>query len=166
MKKSSIRWLPRWSRTQSNEHFSDGVGSISNNRNVGLIRSISPINELVETSGTDAERVGKVMVTVFSESHGVVLKWIKAKQSSGFIRAIEDQTAKINIICHDNVSSHTLSVVAAKLQEFRFELLPHSPDLAPRDYFLFANLNKWLKIKKVLVTKFEKSFYIEKIKKL
>ena len=34
-----------------------------------------------------------------------------------------------------------------KFPELRYELLPHppySPDLAPSDYFLFPNLNKWL----------------------
>jgi histone-lysine N-methyltransferase SETMAR len=35
----------------------------------------------------------------------------------------------------------------AKINELKFELLPHapySPDLAPSDYFLFPNLKKWL----------------------
>lgn len=35
----------------------------------------------------------------------------------------------------------------AKINELKFELLPHppySPDLAPSDYHLFPNLKKWL----------------------
>lgn len=38
-------------------------------------------------------------------------------------------------------------VAMAKINELKFELLPHapySPDLAPSDYFLFPNLKKWL----------------------
>ena len=39
----------------------------------------------------------------------------------------------------------------AKLNELSFELLPHppySPDLAPSDYYLFADLNKMLQGKR------------------
>jgi histone-lysine N-methyltransferase SETMAR len=35
----------------------------------------------------------------------------------------------------------------AKIEELKFELVdhpPYSPDLAPSDFFLFPNLNKWL----------------------
>jgi histone-lysine N-methyltransferase SETMAR len=35
----------------------------------------------------------------------------------------------------------------AKINELKFQLLPHapySPDLAPSEYFLFPNLKKWL----------------------
>ena len=40
----------------------------------------------------------------------------------------------------------------AKLHELNFELLPHppySPDLAPYDYWLFADLKKMLAVKKI-----------------
>jgi histone-lysine N-methyltransferase SETMAR len=48
---------------------------------------------------------------------------------------------------HDNAPAHTYTVVAAKLMELGFQLVPHppySPDLAPSDYYLFSNMKKWL----------------------
>ena len=47
----------------------------------------------------------------------------------------------------DNAPVHTSVIAVAKINELKFELLPHapySPDLAPSDYFLFPNLKKWL----------------------
>ncbi|EFN63457.1 Histone-lysine N-methyltransferase SETMAR, partial [Camponotus floridanus] len=46
---------------------------------------------------------------------------------------------------------HTCMVAMSKLNELKFELLPHppySPDLAPSDFFLFPNLKKYLGGKK------------------
>lgn len=43
----------------------------------------------------------------------------------------------------ENVSCHKSVATIAKLQELHFELLPHppfSPDLASRDFYLFADL--------------------------
>lgn len=48
---------------------------------------------------------------------------------------------------HDNAPVHTCLIAMAKINEFKFELLPNAPyssDLAPSDYFLFPNLKKWL----------------------
>jgi len=48
---------------------------------------------------------------------------------------------------HDNAPAHSSGVVAAKLMELGFQLVPHppfSPDLAPSDYYLFPNMKKWL----------------------
>ena len=62
-----------------------------------------------------------------------------------------------------------------------YELLPHPPyssDLAPSDYFLFPNLNKWLGGKRfysndeiisqtnTYFDDLEKSYYLERIQKL
>ncbi|EZA49711.1 Histone-lysine N-methyltransferase SETMAR [Ooceraea biroi] len=52
---------------------------------------------------------------------------------------------------NDNAPSHTSAVAMAKLHEVGFELIPYlsySPDLAPRDFFLFPYLNIWLGGKK------------------
>lgn len=52
---------------------------------------------------------------------------------------------------HDNAPTHSSGIVAAKLHELRYELLPHlpySPDLAPCDFFLFPNMKTWLAGKK------------------
>ena len=70
-------------------------------------------------------------------------------------------------------------VSMAKFHESRYELLPHpphSPDLAPSDYFLFPNLKKWLggkrfyssdEITSQTNTYFEeKSYFLEGIQKL
>ncbi|GFW24436.1 mariner transposase [Trichonephila clavipes] len=47
----------------------------------------------------------------------------------------------------DNAPTHKSVISMAKINELKFELLPHepySPDLAPSDYFLFPNLKTWL----------------------
>ena len=47
----------------------------------------------------------------------------------------------------DNASPRTSLVAMSKINDLRFELLPHppySPDLAPSDYYLFPNLKRWL----------------------
>jgi histone-lysine N-methyltransferase SETMAR len=55
---------------------------------------------------------------------------------------------KKKILFHqDNAPVHTSVIAMAKINELKFELLPHtpySPDLAPSDYFLFPKLKKWL----------------------
>ena len=68
-----------------------------------------------------------------------------------------------------------------KLYELGYELVPHlpySPDLAPSDYILFPNLKKWLDGKRfssndeiidqknAYFKDFEKSYFLERIKKL
>ena len=54
-----------------------------------------------------------------------------------------------NKVCfhQDNAPCHNSMKTMVKLYELSFELLPcppHSPDVAPRDYWLFANLKKML----------------------
>jgi len=51
----------------------------------------------------------------------------------------------------DNASCHKSIATMAKLHELRYELLPHppySPDLAPSDYWLFADLKRMLQGKR------------------
>ena len=52
------------------------------------------------------------------------------------------------MLFHQDIAPIHASVIAvAKINELKFELLPHAPcssDLAPSDYFLFPNLKKWL----------------------
>jgi [histone H3]-lysine36 N-dimethyltransferase SETMAR len=48
-----------------------------------------------------------------------------------------------NALCHKSIKT------MAKLHELGYELLPHppySPDLAPSDFFLFADLKSWKEI--------------------
>ena len=44
----------------------------------------------------------------------------------------------------DNARVHTCAFSMTKIMKLKFELLQHSPDLAPSDFFLFPNLKKWL----------------------
>lgn len=41
---------------------------------------------------------------------------------------------------HDNAPAHNSAIAIAKLAEVVYEILPHSPDLALCDFFLFQNL--------------------------
>ncbi|GFY25144.1 histone-lysine N-methyltransferase SETMAR [Trichonephila clavipes] len=101
---------------------------------------------------------GKVMVTVFWDSHGVILIYYhqKGKTITGaYYASLLDKLKaelvekrphlqKKKILFHqDNAQSHTSAVAMAKIPELRFELLDHpsySPDLAPSNFFLFPHL--------------------------
>ena len=77
--------------------------------------------------------------------------------------------------------SHTSNIAQAKKHELGFESLPHplySADLAPSNYYLFPNLQRWLCGRRFesneqveLETEgyfggFDKSYYLESIEKL
>src|SRR5436190_23921294 len=101
---------------------------------------------------------GKVMATVFWDSHGVILidylqkeKTITGAYYASLLDKLKAELAekrphlqKKKILFHqDNASSHTSAVAMAKIHELRFELLdhpPYPPDLAPSDIFLFPQL--------------------------
>lgn len=105
---------------------------------------------------------GKVMATVFWDSRGVVLidyleqgRTITGAYYSSLLDKLNDaikvkrpHLAKKRVLFHqDNAPAHKSRVVAAKLEELRFQELPHapySPDLAPSDFYLFPNLKRWL----------------------
>ena len=82
---------------------------------------------------------------------------------------------------HDNPTTHTSAIAAAKLFDLRYEILPHppySPDLAPSDYFLFPNMKTWLGVKRFSSNEeifvatneyfegFDRNYFLEIIKKL
>ena len=55
------------------------------------------------------------------------------------------------LFCQDNALCHKSTATIAKLHEFHFDLLPHppySPDLAPNNYWLFADLKRMLQGKR------------------
>ncbi|XP_018349932.1 PREDICTED: histone-lysine N-methyltransferase SETMAR-like [Trachymyrmex septentrionalis] len=109
---------------------------------------------------------GKVMASVFWDAHGIL--FIDYLEKGGRINSeyymalltrlkaeiVENRPhmAKKKIIFHqDNAPCHKSMATMVKLNELGFELLPHppySPDLAPSDYFLFAELKKMLAGKK------------------
>ena len=64
----------------------------------------------------------------------------------------QTQMKKKKVLFHqDNALGHKSIATIAKLHELHFELLPYppySPDLAPKDYWLFADLKRMLQGKK------------------
>ncbi|XP_014476473.1 PREDICTED: histone-lysine N-methyltransferase SETMAR-like [Dinoponera quadriceps] len=91
-------------------------------------------------------------------------------------------TPKKNILFHQYSAPVHKSVKAmAKLNELRYELLPHppySPDSAPYDFYLFPNLKRWLRGKRFASNEevewetdayfggLETSYHLEGLKKL
>ena len=98
------------------------------------------------------------MATVFWDSHGVILidylqkgKTITGAYYTSLLDKLKAELAeerphfqKKEILFHqDNALSHTSAVAMARINELQFELLdypPHSPDLAPSDFFSFPHL--------------------------
>lgn len=137
----------------------------------------------------------KVMATIFWDANGVILidflekgRTITGKSYSELLDQFDKKLketrphlAKKKVLFHhDNAPAHSSRVVAAKLHELRYELLPHppySPDLAPCDFFLFHNMKKWLAGKKFCSNEeviadieayfgeFDKSYFLEGLKK-
>ena len=72
--------------------------------------------------------------------------------SSDEIKKKQPHLVRKNVLFHeDNVPVHISVITMAKINEWKFKLLPHAPyssDLVPSDYFLFPNLKKWLGGKK------------------
>jgi [histone H3]-lysine36 N-dimethyltransferase SETMAR len=105
---------------------------------------------------------GKVMASVFWDSHGIILvdylekgKTINGEYYANLLQQLSDKIkekrphlAKKKVLFHqDNAPAHKSAIAMAKIHELGFELVPHSaysPDLAPSDYHLFPNLKKWL----------------------
>ena len=109
---------------------------------------------------------GKVMTSVFWDAHGVLFidylekgKTINSERYIGQLMRLKNeigekrlQLKKKKVLLHqDNAPCHKSLATMAKLR-LRFELLPpppYSPDLAPSDYYLFADLKKMLQGKRV-----------------
>lgn len=105
---------------------------------------------------------GKVMATIFWDSHGVIFidylekgKTINSEYYTQLLDHLKEEIgkkrphlAKKKVLFHqDNAPPHKSMKTMSKLAELHFELLPHppySPDLAPCDYYLFPNLKRWL----------------------
>ena len=109
---------------------------------------------------------GKVMTSVFWDAHGVLFidylekgKAINSERYIGQLMRLKNeigekrlQMQKKKVLFHqDNAPCHKSLATMAKLNKLSFELLPHppySPDLAPSDYYLFADLKKMLQGKR------------------
>lgn len=101
--------------------------------------------------------VGKVLATVFWDSHGVILidYFQKGKTITGAYYALLLNKLKVKFLINFHIfikrkscftkatPPHTSTVAMAKIHEFRFERLEYlscSPDLTLRDLFLFPQL--------------------------
>jgi histone-lysine N-methyltransferase SETMAR len=105
---------------------------------------------------------GKVMASVFWDAQGILFidylekgSRINSEYYIALLVRLKEEIAKKRphmkkkkmIFHQDNAPCHKSSATMAKLHELAFELLPHppySPDLAPSDYYLFADLKKML----------------------
>ena len=103
---------------------------------------------------------GKVMATVFWNAQGVIMLDFLAKKSTitgTYYANLLDQLrtairekrrgklSKGILLQQDNARVHTCKIAMDAVERNGFELIPlpaYSPDLAPRDYFLFPNLKK------------------------
>jgi [histone H3]-lysine36 N-dimethyltransferase SETMAR len=112
------------------------------------------------------QSAGKVMASVFWDAHGIIFidylekgKTINSDYYIALLGRLKDEIAekrphlkKKKVLFHqDNAPCHKSMKTMAKLNELGYELLPHppySPDLAPSDYFLFADLKRALAGKK------------------
>lgn len=116
--------------------------------------------------GKTQQSAGKVMASVFWDAHGIIfIDYLQKGQtinSDYYIALLERLKAEIakkrphlkkkKVLFHqDNAPCHKSGKTMAKIYELGYELLPHppySPDLAPSDYFLFADLKRMLAGKK------------------
>ena len=98
--------------------------------------------------------------SVFWDAHGVLFidylekgKTINSEHYIGQLMRLKNeigekrlQMKKKKVLFHqDNAPCHKTLATMVKLNELSFELLPHppySPDLAPSDYYLCADLKK------------------------
>jgi histone-lysine N-methyltransferase SETMAR len=105
---------------------------------------------------------GKVMASVFWDAKGIIFvdylekgRTINAVYYCELLEKLKAAIAekrphmkkKKVLFHHDNAPPHSAGLTASKLDELRFEMLPHapySPDLAPSDFHLFPNLKKYL----------------------
>ena len=112
------------------------------------------------------QSAGKVMASVFWNSHGIVYinylekeKYINSDYYIELLVRFKDEIAKKRphlkkkkITFHqDNSPCHKSMKTMAKLSELGYELLPHppySPDLSPSDYWLFSDFKKILQGKR------------------
>lgn len=116
--------------------------------------------------GKTQQSAGKIMASVFWDAHGILFidylekgRTINSDYYIALLERLKDEIAKKRphmakkkVRFHqDNAPCHKSMKTMAKLHELGYELLPHppySPDLAPSDYFLFADLKRMLAGKK------------------
>ncbi|XP_046964572.1 histone-lysine N-methyltransferase SETMAR-like [Vanessa cardui] len=108
----------------------------------------------------------KVMASVFRDAEGIIMVEYLEKGATITGSYYTDQIRRLReaikqkrrgqlpagVLFHqDNATSHKAAVAMTAIQESGFEILehqPHSPDLAPSDFFLFPRLKEHLRGKK------------------
>jgi len=107
----------------------------------------------------------KFMATIFWDCRGIFLINFKERNTTvnaaccaSLLHKLRDAIKKRRgmlgrgvLLLHDNAPVHTAAVAKATVKECGFEELehpPYSPDLAPRDYYLFSKLKKDLQCRK------------------
>jgi [histone H3]-lysine36 N-dimethyltransferase SETMAR len=108
----------------------------------------------------------KVMTSVFWYARGILFiddlekgQTINSEYYIALLERLNDEIKKKRphlknkkvLFSQDNASVHKSTKTTAKLHELGYELLPHSPyspDLAPSDFFMFADLKRMLAGKK------------------
>ena len=112
---------------------------------------------------------GKVMMTVWWSMAGIIHYNFLQQGMSITSETYCDQLDMVNkkltekkwtlmdkkgpILLHDNARPHVARLTKEKLNQLKYEVLPHppySPDLSPTDYHFFPILDKFLKNKKAL----------------
>lgn len=109
---------------------------------------------------------GKVMASVFWDAHGILfIDYLEKGQTINSDRYIAQlgrlkteienkrpHMKKKKVLFHqDNAPCHKSQRTMVKMHELHIELLPHppySPDLAPSDFYLFADLKRMLEGKR------------------
>ena len=109
---------------------------------------------------------GKVLASIFWDAQGILFidylekgRTINSEYYIALLVRLKEEIAKKRpqmkkkkVLFHqDNAQCHKSIAMMAKLNELHFELLPHhpySPDLAPSDYWLFADLKRMLQGKR------------------
>ncbi|KAI6653144.1 Transposase [Oopsacas minuta] len=109
---------------------------------------------------------GKRMATVFWDTKGIIIiDWLPNKvaiNTEYYVQVLKKLREAIKfkrrgklsshvLLQHDNAPAHTSRRTLDEIQHLGFELLPHppySPDLAPRDYWLFSEMKRPLRGKR------------------
>ncbi|GFU63963.1 mariner Mos1 transposase [Trichonephila clavipes] len=126
------------------------------------VSRVDASHEPTPKRGKTQKSAGKVMASVFWDTHGIIfiyyLKKAKIISSDYYVALLEllkdeitekwPHLKKKKVLFHqDNGPCHKSMKSMAKLHELDFELFPHppySPDLAPSDFFLFSDLKRML----------------------